>query len=118
MVEVHECLSVSMPGMGPVRVDVTWDPPLVRRGLPGTLGWDGGSDMAVAVGDSPDWWAPDPTRLREEKEALRSRLYSREQRTVRDQVLERMSRRFAEWRAEIHGQPSDLAPDDTSATGP
>ena len=103
LVEVHECLTVTMPGVGPVRVDVTWDPPLVRRGLPGTLTWDGRSDMAVAVGASDRWWAPDPSRLREQKEALRSRLYAASERAVRDRVLAAMSEQFARWRAEPSG---------------
>lgn len=100
LVEVHECLTVSMPGVGPVRVDVTWDPPLVHRGLPGTLEWDGRSDMAVAIGESAQWWAPDPTRLRQDKEALRSRLYVGSDRAVRDAVLAAMSAQFARWRGE------------------
>jgi len=35
--EGHEFLTVLLPWAGPVRVDVTWDPPLVNRGLPGTI---------------------------------------------------------------------------------
>lgn len=100
LLEVHECLTVSMPEVGPLLVDVTWDPVLVHRGLPGTLDWDGHADMAVAVGSGGLTWAPDPTRLREEKEALRARLYRRGDRTVRDRVLGAMSNLFATWRLE------------------
>lgn len=46
--EVHECLTVLTPWAGPLRVDVTWDPLLVRHGLPGTLDWDGRTDMLLA----------------------------------------------------------------------
>ena len=110
LVEVHELLTVSMPGIGPVRVDVTWDPPLVARGLPGTTGWDGTTDMAVAVGEGTPAWAPDPTRLREEKEALRSRLYTGDDRRVRDRVLAAMSALFAAWRAEPLSRTSSPSP--------
>jgi hypothetical protein len=98
LVEVHECLSVSVRGVGPCLVDVTWDPPLLEAGLPGTRVWDGSSDMEVAVGSPMGWWAPDPDRLREEKEALRSRLYGPEDRAVRDRVLATMASRFEAWR--------------------
>lgn len=99
LLEVHECLTVTMPDVGAVRVDVTWDPPLVERGLAGTLGWRGTSDMALAVGDSGPGWSPDPANLRFEKEALRARLYSPADRAIRDRVLAALSRRFCAWRA-------------------
>lgn len=98
LVEVHECLTVSVPGVGPCLVDVTWDPALLDAGLPGTPVWDGASDMEVAVGSPAAWWAPDPGRLREEKEALRARLYGPSDREVRDRVLAAMASRFEEWR--------------------
>lgn len=93
--EVHELLTVSVPGVGPCRVDVTWDPPLVRAGLPGQVGWDGCSDMALAVGETTEWWAPDRARLREEKEAVRARIYGPGEREVRDAALGALSERFA-----------------------
>lgn len=98
LVEVHECLTVSVPGAGPCLVDVTWDPPLIEAGLPGTRAWDGASDMAVAVGSPIGWWAPDPRNLRSEKEALRARLCGPADRAVRDRVLAAMADRFAAWR--------------------
>lgn len=94
LVEVHELLTVSLPGVGPCRVDITWDPPLIHAGLGGTLDWDGESDMAVAVGEPSAFYAPDPGRLREEKEALRRRLYSEHDRERRDRTLAAMSARF------------------------
>ena len=48
--EVHELLTVQTPWAEPLRVDVTWDPPLIARGLPGTLDWDGAGDTLIAVG--------------------------------------------------------------------
>jgi hypothetical protein len=98
--EVHECLTVLTPWDGPLRVDVTWDPPLVRRGLPGTLDWDGRTDRLMAVGEGGPCWSVPREGLREAKEALRSRLYRPGQREVRDGVLAVMGRRFAEWRTE------------------
>jgi len=56
--EVHECLTVMTPWSGPLRVDVTWDQPLIERGgLPGTLNWDGRSDMLLAVGEGGPCWS-------------------------------------------------------------
>lgn len=49
LLEVHECLTVMTPWSGPLRVDVTWDPPLVRAGLSGTLEWSADCDMACAL---------------------------------------------------------------------
>ena len=99
LLEVHELLTVSVPGVGPCRVDVTWDPPLIRAGLPGTLGWDGASDMEMAIGEPAGFYAPDPPRLRQEKEALRRRLYGTGERDVRDGVLAAMSEWFERLRA-------------------
>lgn len=97
--EVHECLTVLTPWAGPLRVDVTWDPPLVERGLPGTLGWDGASDMALAVGEAGPGWPVPRGGMREAKEALRERLYGPGERELRDRVLAAMSERFGKWRA-------------------
>ena len=98
LVEVHECLTVSVPGVGLCVVDVTWDPPLLAAGLPGTRMWDGVSDMEMAIGGPLGWWAPNPEKLRAEKEALRSRLYGPGDRAERDRVLATMAKRFAAWR--------------------
>src|SRR3954454_22182615 len=62
--EVHEFLSVSVPDVGPCRVDVTWDPPLVRAGLAGVITWHGRADMPLAIGPTTEMWAPDPAHLR------------------------------------------------------
>jgi hypothetical protein len=101
--EVHELLTVDHPDVGPLRVDVTWDPPLIRAGLSGTLDWDGRSDMAPAVGPVVDWYAPDPARLRSAKEQLRGRLYSGNQRARRDAVIAAMSSRFESIRRRVLG---------------
>lgn len=96
--EVHECLVVQTPWAGPVRVDVTWDPPLIAYGLPGTLDWDCESDMRLAVeGAGPGWTVP-RRQVRSAKEALRTRLYAEGQRAIRDRILAALSRRFAGWR--------------------
>jgi hypothetical protein len=100
LVEVHECLTVMTPWAGPLRLDVTWDPPLIERGLPGTLRWDCRSDMALAVGDGGPGWSVSRSGLREAKEALRARLYGPGQREVRDQTLRRLAARFEAWRGE------------------
>jgi hypothetical protein len=99
LAEVHECLTVVTPWAGPLRVDVTWDPPLIERGLPGTLDWDGAADMPYAIGEAWETYAVNRGRLREMKEALRSRLYGPGERDVRDAALAAMVRRFAEWRS-------------------
>jgi hypothetical protein len=99
LLEVHECLTVLTPWAGPVRVDVTWDPPLIRRGLPGTLEWDGASDMALAVGEAGAGWAAPREGLREAKEALRRRLYGPGERELRDRTLAALVRRFEALRA-------------------
>ena len=97
--EVHEYVTVLTPWAGPLRVDVTWDPPLVGRGLPGTLDWDGRTDMLLALGEGGPCWSVPRETLREAKEALRSRLYRPGQREVRDRVLAALARRFEEWRS-------------------
>ncbi|HEY5624943.1 MAG TPA: hypothetical protein VIT93_00490 [Dehalococcoidia bacterium] len=96
--EVHELLAVHTPWSGPLRVDVTWDPPLIARGLPGTLGWDGESDMLIAVGESAECRIARRDGLREAKEALRDSIYKGGDRELRDRVLAAMARRFEEWR--------------------
>jgi hypothetical protein len=99
LAEVHECLTVLAPWAGPLRVDVTWDPVLVWNGLPGTLDWNGQTDMLLAVGEGGPCWAVPRPGLREAKEALRRRLYGPGEREVRDRVLNLMVARFQEWRA-------------------
>ena len=96
--EVHECLTVLTPWAGPLRVDVTWDPVLIQHGLPGTLDWDGRTDMLIAVGEGGPCWSVQREGLRQAKEALRSRLYRPGEREVRDRVLAALARRFEEWR--------------------
>lgn len=98
LVEVHECLTVLTPWAGPLRVDVTWDPPLIVHGLPGDLDWDGASDMPYAIGQVREAYAVSRTRLRKMKEALRARLYGPGDRELRDAALGAMVRRFAGWR--------------------
>lgn len=97
--EVHECLTVLTPWAGPVRVDVTWDPSLIARGLPGTLEWDGHTDMLLAVGEGGPCWSVPRDGLRQAKEALRSRLYREGERELRDRTLAAMVKRFEGWRS-------------------
>jgi hypothetical protein len=92
LLEVHECLTVETAWAGPLLVDVTWHPAAVRHGLGGSLDWDGRQDMA------PAWlpiasYAVSRSGLRVQKEALRSRLYTPEQRARRDGTLAEMARR-------------------------
>lgn len=105
LLEVHECLTVSLTDVGPLTVDVTWDPPLIERGLPGTLQWDGRSDMQIAVGMALAAWAPDPALARQEKEAIRTRLYGPDERTLRDRILAGLSSEFESWRGHSRQQP-------------
>lgn len=98
LLEVHECLVVLTPWAGPLRVDVTWDPPLLAYGLPGTMDWDGASDMRLAVEGAGAGWTVPRRQLRSAKEALRKRLYKKGERAVRDRVLAALSRRVAGWR--------------------
>jgi len=97
--EVHECLTVITPWAGSLRVDVTWDPPLIARGLPGTLDWLGGGDMLLAVGETGPGWSVARAGVREAKEALRSRLYGPGERELRDRTLAALARCFDEWRS-------------------
>jgi hypothetical protein len=96
--EVHECLTVLTPWAGPLRLDVTWDPVLIRHGLPGTLDWAGRTDMLIAVGEGGPCWSVPREGLREAKEALRSRLYRPGERELRDRVLAAMAQRCVQWR--------------------
>lgn len=98
LLEVHELLTVDVPGVGPCQVDVTWDPPLVRAGLPGSERWDGVSDTPIAVGSVYATWAPDPANRRAAKEGLRQRLYAGNDRQRRDAALAVMSGVFNDWR--------------------
>lgn len=98
--EVHECLTVLTPWAGPLVVDVTWDPLLVRRGLPGALDWTGESDMPFAIGRAVRAWAVPRDGFRTAKEAIRARLYRPEERRIRDRCLGRLSEIFASWRRE------------------
>jgi len=100
LLEVHECLTVFTPWAGPLVVDVTWDPPLVARGLPGVVPWDGVSDMPYAIAAEGRAWAIPADRLRPAKEAIRARLYGSGQRAVRDRALAALSALFASWRAD------------------
>lgn len=98
--EVHECLTVMTPWAGPLRVDVTWDPPLIERGgLPGLLDWDGRTDMLVAVGEGGPCWSVPREGLRDAKEALRARIYGPGQRELRDRILAELVRYFDELRS-------------------
>jgi hypothetical protein len=97
---VHECLTVMTPWSGPLRVDVTWDPPLIRQGLPGTLDWDGQTDMLLAVGEGGPCWSVPRDGLRQAKEALRSRIYAPNQRQLRDRILAKLVQHFDQIRYE------------------
>ena len=99
LVEVHECLTVLSPWAGPLRVDVTWDPLLIGRGLEGTRSWDGFGDMEMAITSDGPGWAADRTQLRAAKEALRKRIYVAGERELRDRTLRAISDHFARWRS-------------------
>lgn len=99
LLEVHECLSVTLPWRAGTLVDVTWDPPLVKRGLAGTLDWDGGSDMALALAPAEELIPAQRVALRSAKEGLRTRIYRQGDRDRRDRVLAALSALFAEWRS-------------------
>lgn len=94
LLEVHECLSVETPWAGPLLVDVTWPPAAIRAGLPGTTGWDGGGDMVCAV-DPVAAYAVADEAFRSQKELLRSRLYTADDRRRRDRVLAEIAARAA-----------------------
>jgi len=97
--EVHECLTIVTPWAGPLRVDVTWDPPLAAHGLLATLDWKGTADMNIAVGEGGPSWSVPREGLRAAKEALRTRLYRPGERETRDTILAKLAERFTRWRA-------------------
>jgi hypothetical protein len=97
LLEVHECLTVHTQWAGPLLVDVTWDPPLVEHGLTGAP-WDGSSDTPLALEPIGAGWSVPRAIVRQQKEALRSRIYGPTERTRRDELLASMSARFAAWR--------------------
>jgi len=90
--EVHECLTVETDWAGPLLVDVTWHPEAVRGGLPGTLNWSGEHDMQPAL-PPVACYAVSRSRLRAQKEKLRDRLYTTDQRVRRDALLAELARR-------------------------
>ena len=92
LLEVHECVSVETPWSGPLLVDVTWQPAAIARGMPGTLDWDGVSDMRPAV-EPVRTYAVSRADLRTQKEVLRNRLYTTEDRRLRDRTLAEIARR-------------------------
>jgi hypothetical protein len=98
VIEVHECLTVETPWAGPLRVDITWDPPLLDRGFAGPRDWDGASDTALAIDATGPGWSVRRSELRAMKEALRSRVYSPEDRALRDRMLAALSDRVARLR--------------------
>jgi hypothetical protein len=95
LLEVHECLTVETPWAGPLLVDITWHPEAIKSGMPGTLEWDADRDMIPAVAIGSGCYAVSPTRLREQKEALRRRLYTPAEREKRDELLQAIASRFA-----------------------
>jgi hypothetical protein len=92
LLEVHECLTVETSWAGPLLVDVTWHPAAVSAGLPGTLNWSGQTDMACAVQPLASYAVSD-SEFRSQKEKLRSRLYSADQRELRDRILAEIASR-------------------------
>jgi hypothetical protein len=92
--EVHECVTVETPWVGPLLLDVTWHPSALRAGLSGSLDWDGLDDMDCAV-EPVSAYAVADARFREQKELLRARLYTPAQRVLRDEVLAEMAVRAA-----------------------
>lgn len=103
LLEVHECLTVVTPWSGPLRVDVTWDPPLVHAGLSGTLGWSAGTDMDCAIPPIGPGWAVPPAQLRFAKEALRNRIYAAQDRSLRDSMMHVLSLELARLRLAASG---------------
>lgn len=97
LLEVHECLTVLTPWAGPLRVDVTWDSPLLARGLAGTSPWSGSTDMLCAVEPRFAWSVP-RAQLRQAKEALRARLAAPGEAAERRRVLGALVERFERWR--------------------
>jgi hypothetical protein len=92
LMEVHECLTVETEWAGPLLVDVTWHPAAVTAGLRGTLNWDGRSDMMCAVNPVAAYAVADED-FRNQKERLRSRLYTPGQRVLRDSILAEIAHR-------------------------
>ena len=92
--EVHECLTVETAWAGPLLVDVTWHPAAVRGGLSGTLDWSGEHDMQPAL-PPVACYAVSRRQLRSQKEKLRGRIYTPEQRVRRDNLLAELARRAA-----------------------
>jgi hypothetical protein len=92
LLEVHECLTVETPWAGPLLVDVTWHPAAIRAGLAGTVDWDGESDMKSAI-EPLRAYAVGRNNLRQQKLALRERLYSTSDHQLRDQVLTEIAAR-------------------------
>jgi hypothetical protein len=92
LMEVHECLTVETEWAGPLLVDVTWQPVAVAAGLPGTLNWDGRSDMVCAVNPVASYAVADEY-FRDQKERLRARLYTSDQRLLRDTILAEIAHR-------------------------
>lgn len=106
LLEVHECLTVQTSWAGPLLLDVTWHPGAVRAGLAGSVPWSGRSDMTCAVVVQASYAVGDEG-FREQKELLRSRLYSAAQRAVRDEVLAEMALRASEVTRGRRGQVSE-----------
>ena len=92
LLEVHECLTVQTPWAGPLLLDVTWHPAAVRAGLAGSVPWTGERDMACAVPIQAAY-AVDDADFRQQKELLRNRLYSKQQRALRDAILAEVAER-------------------------
>ncbi|WP_182359965.1 hypothetical protein [Tomitella gaofuii] len=79
-------MTVETDWSGPLLVDVTWHPPAIRAGLRGTLDWSGDSDMLCAV-EPHSFHAVKDDEFRSQKELLRSRIYSDDDRRNRDRLL-------------------------------
>ncbi len=92
LLEVHECLTVETPWSGPILLDVTWHPAAINAGLPGTVDWDGESDMVPAV-EPLTVYALGRENAREQKELLRRRLYTPGDRALRDRTLAEIAHR-------------------------
>jgi hypothetical protein len=105
LLEVHECIVILTPWAGPLRVDITWDPPLLDRGFGGPRDWDGASDTPLAIDPIGPGWSVPRDQLRAAKEGLRGRLYGAGDRARRDAALAALSTVFAAWRAERTGAP-------------
>jgi hypothetical protein len=112
LLEVHELLTVISPWAGPVRVDVTWDPPLVHAGLAGTLDWNGSTDMVAAVASTGAGWAVPGPGLRDAKLGLRRRLYTPAQQSRRDAALQTLNAWLAQQQQQArHPNPAGRQPE-------